>query len=237
MDAMMLRISVHIQSNEEKNVSMECELNPHEKSMQFLQEVCNIDGIEMLDSNSIYKIVVRVRGRSGRHYEVEASRPMGLFMQTPWSTEVVGAAWKRDFGSEKTRAYTAKLCLNIHENKEHLPVGDRLASLALSLHNDVKLAMEIPLVAQFIVCPREELYHVFTFQEEMVVTQEMVDETALEGNPQHVLDYMEEEREVDLIDFLPGFWNVDGDEESFDLDSIQTHWLQDVSDDIMQRFD
>ena len=233
----MLRISVHIQSNEEKNVSMECELNPHEKSMQFLQEVCNIDGIEMLDSNSIYKIVVRVRGRSGRHYEVEASRPMGLFMQTPWSTEVVGAAWKRDFDSEKTRAYTAKLCLNIHENKEHLPVGDRLASLALSLHNDVKLAMEIPLVAQFIVCPREELYHVFTFQEEMVVTQEMVDETALEGNPQHVLDYMEEEREVDLIDFLPGFWNVDGDEESFDLDSIQTHWLQDVSDDIMQRFD
>ena len=80
MDAMMLRISVHIQSNEGKNVSMECELNPHEKSMQFLREVCSIDGIEMVDSNSIYKIVVRVRGRSGRHYEVEASRPMGLFM-------------------------------------------------------------------------------------------------------------------------------------------------------------
>ena len=237
MDAMMLRISVHIQSNEEKNVSMECELNPHEKSMQFLREVCSIDGIEMVDSNSIYKIVVRVRGRSGRHYEVEASRPMGLFMQTPWSTEVVGAAWKRDFDSEKTRAYTAKLCLNIHENKEHLPVGDRLASLALSLHNDVKLAMEIPLVAQFIVCPREELYHVFTFQEEMVVTQEMVDETALEGNPQHVLDYMEEDREIEFIDFLPGFWDDWDDEEPFELDSIQTNWLQDISDDIMQRFD
>ena len=42
---------------------------------------------------------------------------------------------------------------------------------------------------------------------------------------------------IEFIDFLPGFWNVDGDEESFDLDSIQTHWLQDVSDDIMQRFD
>ena len=218
-------------------MSMQCELNPHEKSMQFLREVCKIDGIEMIDSNSIYKIVVRVRGRSGRHYEVEASRPIGLFMQTPWTTEVVGAAWKRDFDSEKARAYTSKLCLNIHENKEHLPVGDRLASLALSLHNDVKLAMDIPLVAQFIVCPREELYHVFTFQEEMVVTQEMIDETALEGNPQHVLDYMEEDRDVEFIDFLPGFWHVDGDEEAFDLDSIQTNWLQDVSDDIMQRFD
>ena len=144
--------------------------------MQFLREICNIDGIEMIDSNSIYKIVVRVRGRSGRHYEVVASSSNRLIQQEPWKTEVVGAAWKRDFDSEKTRAYTAKLCLNIHENKEHLPVGDRLASLALSLHNDVKLAMEIPLVAQFIVCPREELYHVFTFQEEMVVTQEMIDE-------------------------------------------------------------
>ena len=149
--------------------------------MLFLQEVCNIDGIELIDSTSIYKIVVRVRGRSGRHYEVEASRSIGLFMQAPWTTEVTGAARKRDFDSEKVRAYTAKLCLNIHENKEHLPIGDRLASLALSLHNDVKLAMEIPLVAQFIVCPREELYHVFTFQEELVVTQEMIDESSLYG--------------------------------------------------------
>ena len=234
----MLRISVHIRWNGENDVSVECELNPHEKSMQFLREVCNIDGIEMIDSNSIYKIVVQVRGRSGRHYEVEASRPIGLFMQTPWTTEVVGAAWKRDFDSEKARAYTAKLCLNIHEDKEHLPVGDRLASLVLSLHNDVKLAMEIPLVAQFIVCPREELFHIFTFQEELVVTQDMSDESALEGNPQHVLDFMEEDHDVEFIDFLPGFWDDElGEQEAFDLDSIQTNWLQDVSDDIMQRFD
>lgn len=218
-------------------MSMESELDPHEKSMQFLHEICNIDGIELIDSNSIYKIFVRVRGRSGRHYEVEASRPIGLFLQTPWTTEVTGAAWKRDFDSEKTRAYTAKLCLNIHSDKEHLPVGDRLASLALSLHNDIKLAMEIPLVAQFIVCPREELYHVFKFQEELVVTQDMIDESAHGGNPQHVLDYMEEEREIEYIDFLPDFWHFDSDDEPFELDSIQTNWLQDISDDIMQRFD
>ena len=218
-------------------MSMESNLDPHEKSMQFLREICNIDGIELVDSNSIYKIIVRVRGRSGRHYEVEASRPLGLFLQTPWTTEVIGAAWKRDFDSENTRAYTAKLCLNIHPDKEHLPVGDRLASLALSLHNDIKLAMEIPLVAQFIVCPREELYHVFKFQEELVVTQDMIDESAHDGNPQHVLDYMEEEREIEYIDFLPDFWHFDSDDEPFELDSIQTNWLQDISDDIMQRFD
>ena len=220
-------------------MSMESELDPHEKSIQFLREICNIDGIELIDSNSIYKIFVRVRGRSGRHYEVEASRPIGLFLQTPWTTEVTGAAWKRDFDSEKTRAYTAKLCLNIHSDKEHLPVGDRLASLALSLHNDIKLAMEIPLVAQFIVCPREELYHVFKFQEELVVTQDMIDDfdPAYGGNPQHVLDYMEEDREIEFIDFLPGFWDDWDDEEPFELDSIQTNWLQDISDDIMQRFD
>ena len=218
-------------------MSMESNLDPHEKSMQFLREICNIGGIELVDSNSIYKIIVRVRGRSGRHYEVEASRPLGLFLQTPWTTEVIGAAWKRDFDSENTRAYTAKLCLNIHSDKEHLPVGDRLASLALSLHNDIKLAMEIPLVAQFIVCPREELYHVFKFQEELVVTQDMIDESAHDGNPQHVLDYMEEEREIEYIDFLPDFWHFDSDDEPFELDSIQTNWLQDISDDIMQRFD
>ena len=220
-------------------MSMESDLDPHEKSMQFLREICNIDGIELIDSNSIYKIFVRVRGRSGRHYEVEASRPIGLYLQTPWTTEVTGAAWKRDFDSEKTRAYTAKLCLNIHSDKEHLPVGDRLASLALSLHNDIKLAMEIPLVAQFIVCPREELYHVFKFQEELVVTQDMIDDfnPAYGGNPQHVLDYMEEDREIEFIDFLPGFWDDWDDEEPFELDSIQTNWLQDISDDIMQRFD
>jgi len=218
-------------------MSMESNLDPHEKSMQFLREICNIDGIELVDSNSIYNIIVRVRGRSGRHYEVEASRPLGLFLQTPWTTEVIGAAWKRDFDSENTRAYTAKLCLNIHSDKEHLPVGDRLASLALSLHNDIKLAMEIPLVAQFIVCPREELYHVFKFQEELVVTQDMIDESAHDGNPQHVLDYMEEEREIEYIDFLPDFWHFDSDDEPFELDSIQTNWLQDISDDIMQRFD
>ena len=218
---------------------MESELDPHEKSMQFLREICNIDGIELIDSNSIYKIFVRVRGRSGRHYEVEASRPIGLYLQTPCTTEVTGAAWKRDFDSEKTRAYTAKLCLNIHSDKEHLPVGDCLASLALSLHNDIKLAMEIPLVAQFIVCPREELYHVFKFQEELVVTQDMIDDfnPAYGGNPQHVLDYMEEDREIEFIDFLPGFWDDWDDEEPFELDSIQTNWLQDISDDIMQRFD
>ena len=62
-------------------MSMESELDPHEKSMQFLREICNIDGIELVDSNSIYKIFVRVRGRSGRHYEVEASRPLGCFFR------------------------------------------------------------------------------------------------------------------------------------------------------------
>ena len=97
--------------------------------------------------------------------------------------------------------------------------------------------MEIPLVAQFIVCPREELYHVFKFQDELVVTQDMIDESALGGNPQHVLDYMEEEREIEYIDFLPDFWHFDSDDEPFELDSIQTNWLQDISDDIMQRFD
>ena len=150
--------------------------SPYEKSIRFLKDVCKIDGLDLIRTSTIYNITVRVRGRSGRHYEVTASRPISLFSQESWKTTVIGAAWKTDFNSEKTRSFTANLCLNTHEEKRHLPIGDRLASLVLSLHNDLKLAMDIPLVAQFIVCPREDLFHVFTFQDDMVVTQDMIDE-------------------------------------------------------------
>ena len=58
---------------------------------------------------------------------------------------------------------------------ERYPVGDRIASLALSLRNDIRTAMTIPLLAQFIVCKREFLAEVLVFQEEGIMTEAMID--------------------------------------------------------------
>jgi hypothetical protein len=55
-----------------------------------------------------------------------------------------------------------------------MPVGDKIAALCLSLHNDRITAMSIPLLAQFIVAPREHLAKVMVFQDEMVVLHSMI---------------------------------------------------------------
>ena len=209
--------------------------SPHEKSIKFLQDVCQMDGIELLKTSTIYKITVRIRGRSGRHYEVVATRPIGLFSKVGWETSIIGAAWKNDFNSESTRSYTVNLCLNTHGNKSHLPIGDRLASLALSLHDDLKLAMEIPLVAQFIVCPREDLYHIYTFQDDMIVTQDMIDE---QDAFDEEYDFFDED-EFDAFDEmgdLPDNW-LGGDSEDIVDDAERSTSTQDLSAFIMQCFE
>ena len=194
-----------------------------------------MDGLDLLETSTIYNIVVRVRGRSGRHYEVTASRPISLFSQESWNTAVIGAAWKTDFHSEKTRSFTANLCLNTHEEKRHLPIGDRLASLVLSLHNDLKLAMDIPLVAQFIVCPRDDLFHVYTFQDDMVVTQDMIDE---QQEFEEEYDYFDED-EFDEMDFHEQDWLFAEPDEPVETDAepIQRTWTQDLGDFLMRQID
>jgi hypothetical protein len=209
--------------------------SPHLKSIDFLNGVCSIEGIELIPSKSIYDITLLVNGRSGRHYEIVATNPVGLYNESAWDTRVIGAAWKKDLNPKQSRPYTAKLCLDIHEDKQHLPIGDRLASLALSLHNDIKLAMDIPLVAQFIVCPRNNLSEIHTFQEEMIVTQEM-HEYHLSSNDL-VESIADEVEEVEYIDFLPNFWHFEDDEQPIDLEPIQNTWVQDIEDDIMRHYD
>ena len=189
-----------------------------------------MDGIELLKSSTIYNITVRVRGRSGRHYEVVASRPIGLFSQEPWKTTVEGAAWKGDFDSEKTRSFTANLCLNTHEEKRHLPVGDRLASLVLSLHNDIKLAMDIPLVAQFIVCPRDDLLNIHIFQDEMVVTEEMYEQGEVDIN-------FDEDEDFEYCDFFENSFLFGDTEQPLELEASRDNWAQDIEYDIIQRYE
>ena len=208
--------------------------SPYEKSIQFLKDVCKIDGLDLIRTSTIYNITVRVRGRSGRHYEVTASRPISLFSQESWKTTVIGAAWKTDFNSEKTRSFTANLCLNTHEEKRHLPIGDRLASLVLSLHNDLKLAMDIPLVAQFIVCPREDLFHVFTFQDDMVVTQDMIDEQQYQDDDEYF-----DEDEFDEMEFDEQDWLFAEPDESVghEPESTERTWTRDLGEFLMRQID
>ena len=147
---------------------------------------------------------------------------------------VIGAAWKKDIES-KDQNFTASLCLNINEQKTHLPIGDKLASLALSLRNDIELAMDIALVAQFIVCPRNKLEHIFTFQDEMIVTQDMIDMNDEE------MDWEEEEEyfnslqimdlEGDIVDFEH---NIDQVEEDLFPDLNRA---EDLVDHLMRAFD
>ena len=210
--------------------------SPHEKSIKFLLDVCQMDGLELLKTSTIYKITVRIRGRSGRHYEVTATRPIGLFSKVGWETSVTGAAWKNDFNSETSRSYTVNLCLNTHEKKRHLPIGDRLASLVLSLHNDVKLAMDIPLVAQFIVCPRDDLLPIYTFQDDMIVTQDMID-----NHEDFDEDYdLYEDDEIDRYEEIENpmeDWFADDEEDAEMPDLGQRSWSQDLGEFIMQQFE
>ena len=189
-----------------------------------------MDGIEWINPNSVNDITVRVRGRSGRHYEIVASSPLGNFFQETWQTEVRGAAWKRDFNTENTRSYTAKLCLNIHEDKEHLPIGDRLASLALSLYNDIKLAMDIALVAQFIVCPREDLLNIHIFQDEMVMTEEMFQQGVIDMN-------IDEDENFEYCEFFENSWLYNDSDTPLELEASRDNWAQDIEYEIIQRYE
>jgi hypothetical protein len=185
-------------------------INPFEKSMGFLRDVCKMDNFHWIETDSKGDIKVQIKGTSGRHYEVRGKQQQphpALSVHSKrsktWSTSVVGAAWKKDLTSKNSN-FIVNLCLNIHERKTHLPIGDKLASLALSLRNDIELAMDIPLVAQFIVCPRSKLEHIFTFQEEMIVTQDMVD---MSDDEEEEMDWEEEEEYFNSIQIL----NLEGD--------------------------
>jgi hypothetical protein len=203
-------------------------INPFEKSMGFLRDVCKMDNFNWIKTDSKGEIKVQIKGTSGRHYEVRGKQQqphpaLGVDSKRSktWSTSVVGAAWKKDLTSKNSK-FIVNLCLNINERKTHLPIGDKLASLALSLRNDIELAMDIPLVAQFIVCPRSKLEHIFTFQEEMIVTQDMIDMSDDEE-----IDWGEEEEYYNSIQVI----DLEGDIVEFEhtIDQFEESILPDLN--------
>lgn len=153
---------------------------PYQRSMQLLMKTVNReDSIEWTDGK-LGKVEIFVRGMSRRWYKIRASQiemhPVGKspnpYLTRSWTIQVTAAAWRVDF--DKNKKHVTSLCLNTNRKGASLPVGDSLAGLYLSLVNDKITAMQIPLLAQFIICPRQRLATIEIFQQEGIVTEEML---------------------------------------------------------------
>lgn len=121
-------------------------------------------------------IKVRVQGESRRWYQIESqyhTSETDIFMAGPteWSLSVTAGRWQNDVAVENN--YSVSLCL--HSKNQNLPIGDRIVSLVLALYNDIKTALKIPMLAQFIICQRDMLKEIVIFQDTMIVTEDMID--------------------------------------------------------------
>jgi len=149
---------------------------PEQRSLELLQSIAEANPWLEFVEQTEERIEIHVRGQSRRWYSIEAKRAMAQhflnhnIVHNTWSLEVQGGARKRDILHRNQ--YCANLCLNLRQSAD-LPVGDKIAALCLSLHNDVTTAMNIHLLAQFLVCPRNDLAKVMIFQDEMVVLHSM----------------------------------------------------------------
>jgi hypothetical protein len=150
---------------------------PELRSLEMLQSVANGTQnvqIFMLTNESIK---VRVQGESHRWYQIESNFQGGLSLELlgaehQWSVAVTAGRWQNDVISKNQ--YSVSLC--IHSQDQNLPIGDRIVSLVLALYNDIKTALQIPMLAQFLICTREMLKGIVIFQDTMIVTQDMMDE-------------------------------------------------------------
>tara|TARA_B110000305_G_scaffold128335_1_gene143590 strand:+ start:2073 stop:2828 length:756 start_codon:yes stop_codon:yes gene_type:complete len=176
---------------------------PELRSLDMLQSVAkgtpNVQ-VFMLTNECIR---VRVQGESHRWYQID-SNFQGVsseLFQTPksqsqWSVAVTAGRWQNDVISENQ--YSVSLC--IHSKNPDLPIGDRIVSLVLALYNDIKTALQIPMLAQFLICTREMLKEIVIFQDMMIVTTAMMGEEDWDfPGPQDDEDIgMNENQEMDM---------------------------------------
>jgi hypothetical protein len=149
---------------------------PEVRSLELLRSIIEANEWAEFVFESEALVRIRIQGESKRWYLVVAKRaePDPVFVSSRnslWQFNVKGGARKRDIVHRNP--YCADLCLNTHHSSQ-LPFGDKVAALCLSLANDIVSAMSIPLLAQFLICPREELTKILVFQDEMVVYHDML---------------------------------------------------------------
>ena len=174
---------------EQNELQMAAELH----SLSLLNDVVE-ENDNMILQQKETKITLFVKGVSRRWYKIDAKKKRfietwrGSNLEARWDIRVSGATRKKDI--LETNEYTADLC--IHSESRILPIGDQLVGLGLALTNDKKTALMIPLLAQFIVCPREEFSDIALFQEEGIIF-----ETELCNPPEYEIDYDEEQVDYD----------------------------------------
>jgi len=154
---------------------------PYHRSMQLLFDT--VEGNDSLewDDEEYGKVEIFVKGMSRRCYKINAEQIRPLIADQPvmdpkhwtssWAIFVKGAAWRSDFNNNNSMV--VDLCIHTAKSGDRLPIGDSLVSLCLSLANDKTTAMDIPLLAQFIVCPRKRLSTIEIFQDEGIITSDM----------------------------------------------------------------
>ena len=167
--------------------------DPKLKSLKMLSSIVeNTSNMTLMayrtcSENVIFSLMILLKGKSGRWYKVLTNDAESqLFsINQDYVISVHGARWKKDLAKPGSK-FAAKLCLNpttrgyeqdpvTGERIEgELPIGDRIATICLHLTNDIDLALRIPLVAQFIITPREQLAKIDTFQDEYIVWNDML---------------------------------------------------------------
>tara|TARA_B110000914_G_scaffold35141_1_gene28035 strand:+ start:877 stop:1599 length:723 start_codon:yes stop_codon:yes gene_type:complete len=198
---------------------------PELRSIEMLLSVSsNTPAVEiiMLTNESIK---VRVRGESQRWYQIVSEfQGMNTSIAHPsqpeWSLSVTAGRWQNDVISENQ--FSVELCL--HSKNHRLPIGDRIVSLVLALYNDLKTALKIPMLAQFIVCQREMLKGIVIFQDTMIVTQNMIDE---DDFPYHQMDEDEEDEEEEM-DMYGAFEREDFEVSSDQMSDLQQAWEEEI---------
>jgi hypothetical protein len=156
---------------------------PYHRSMQLLFDTVESNDSLEWDDNEYGKVEIFVKGMSRRWYKINASQIKSQNIDKPikdpkhwtssWAIIVKGAAWKSDFNNN---SMVVDLCIHTRRSGGQFPIGDSLVSLCLSLANDKTTALDIPLLAQFIICPRKRLSTIEIFQEEGIVTSEMLNQ-------------------------------------------------------------
>lgn len=214
---------------------------PYYRSMQLLFDTVESNDSLEWDDEEYGKVELFVKGMSRRWYKINAVQIGPLETDQPvacpkhwtssWVILVKGAAWRSDFSNNNSMV--VDLCIHTARSGDRLPIGDSLVGLCLSLLNDKITAMDIPLLAQFIVCPRKRLSTIEIFQNEGIVTTDMLNQEEpfgdfMDDDWEEEEDYLQE-NEFGIInhsnpafDALTNLFNhsaISAEKESKDLES------------------
>ena len=190
---------------------------PELRSIEMLQSVAKDTPAVEIITLTHESVKVRLQGESHRWYCIESNfqgiNEYSIPQQPEWSISVKAGRWQNDVIHENE--YSVNLCL--HSKNQSLPIGDRIVSLVLALFNDIKTALKIPMLAQFIVCKRPMLKDIVIFQDTMIVTQDMV-----EGE----WDYPEEWDEDEMGDADEEMYEAA--DEMYDLQQVWEEEMRDL---------